>query len=116
MSQYEVRWTDAGRTLWRKIADMRLRTKLLTLAGTLADEPALKGKRLKDDLGGYLSLHWSRWRIIYSIDEEAMRVWIFVVGQRAEGKPSDAYRTASKFLRLGLLTPPLDEDAESVRG
>jgi mRNA-degrading endonuclease RelE of RelBE toxin-antitoxin system len=110
MSQYEVRWTEAGRAPWREISDARLRAKLLTLAGGLADEPALKGKRLKDDLDGYLSLPWSRWRLIYSIDEDAMRVWVFVVGQRAEGNPGDVYRTASKFLRLGLLTPPSEEE------
>jgi mRNA-degrading endonuclease RelE of RelBE toxin-antitoxin system len=107
---YEVRWTQAGRTLWREIADVRLRGKLLALAGGLTDHPEQRGKPLKDDLEGYRSLHWSRWRIVYSIDEEASRVWIFGVGQRAEGKPGDVYRTASKFLRLGLLTPPPEEE------
>ena len=107
---YEVRWTGAGRALWLEISDARLKAKFLTLAGGLADHPEQKGKPLKDDLEGYLSLHWSRWRIVYSLDEDASRVWIFVVGQRMEGKPGDVYRTASKFLRLGLLTPPPEED------
>lgn len=109
MSQYEVRWTEAGRTLWRKISDARLRAKLLSLAGTLADRLEQKGKRLREELAGYRSLHWSRWRIIYSIDEAHKRVWIFLVGQRARGKRGDVYRSASRLLRLGLLTPPPEE-------
>ena len=106
MSRFEVRWTQAGHALWGEVSDARLRAKLLTLAATLGDEPAQKGRPLRDELAGYFSLHWSRWRIIYSLDKEAGCVWIFAVGHRAEGKPSDVYRTASKLLRLGLLTPP----------
>ena len=109
MSQYEVRWTEAGHALWRKVSDARLRAKLLGLAATLADHPEQRGKHLREDLEGYLALHWSRWRIVYSIDENNLRVWVFAVGQRAEGKPRDVYRTASRLLRLGLLSPPTEE-------
>ena len=114
MKRYEVRWTETARTLWREIQDRRLRARLLDLSARLEISPETQGRPLREELSGYWSLHWSRWRLVYSLDDSSRRVWVCQVGLRAEGKPKDVYRVARKLLGLGLLAP-LAEEAEDPR-
>jgi mRNA-degrading endonuclease RelE of RelBE toxin-antitoxin system len=106
MATYAVRFAAHARELWVSISDRRLKGKLLEVAATLADLPALRGRALSEDLEGYFSLHWSRYRLVYLIDETELTVWIVALGQRAQGKAHDVYATAQKLLRQGLLDPP----------
>ena len=49
----------------------------------LAQEPYM-GKRLEQDLAGYLSLRSRRYRVIYRIDENAHTVEIHYIGHRRD--------------------------------
>ncbi len=109
MAAYQVRWTETAVGLLQDIADRTIQAKLLDAADELADEPQLRGRPLKGNLGGYRSLHWSRYRIIYLIDDESDTVFVLAVGMRTEGKSRDVYQIARKLLRQGLLELPADE-------
>ncbi len=110
MAAYQVRWTETAVSLLKEIADRRTQAKLLEAAAELADEPQLRGRPLKGNLGGYRSLHWSRYRIIYLTDDESDTVYVMAVGMRTEGKSRDVYQIARKLLRQGLLELPADKD------
>lgn len=106
MAGYQVHWTRAARDLWREIGDRRIQARLLEVAGRLAHSPEQRGRALNDELAGFWSLHWSRWRIIYSIGEESHQVHIHIIGLRQQGKRRDVYSMARKFLRQGFLEIP----------
>ena len=110
MAGYQVRWTETAVSLLEDIADRTVQAKLLNAAAELADEPQLRGRPLKGNLGGYRSLHWSRYRIIYLIDEGTKTVFVLAVGRRIEGKSRDVYQIARRLLRQGLLELPADQD------
>jgi mRNA-degrading endonuclease RelE of RelBE toxin-antitoxin system len=111
---YQVLWNDAALELMRMVKDRRVQRRLFDLADTLAEEPQRRGQPLYDDLTGYWSLHWSRWRVIFSIEEDEKAVHILAVGQRSVGKPTDIYNRARRLLSLGLIespdSPTQDED------
>ena len=89
----------------RKIADGRIREKLLERMTVLAADPELQGKPLGDDLAGYRSIRavGQRYRIIYRVERSAVVVVVVAAGIRKEGSHEDVYRVASKLIRLGLL-------------
>jgi mRNA-degrading endonuclease RelE of RelBE toxin-antitoxin system len=106
-----VRWNPISRELWRQIGDPRLQRKLALAAETLSEEPHLRGQPLYDDLDGYRSLHWARYRIVYLIDDESRVVHIISLGLRARGKSKDVYAVTKKLLQLGLLEEPPDQSS-----
>jgi len=106
MAAYRLRWTERARELLRAIDDTRVQDKLLDAANELADSPDIRGQPLVGELTGYWSLHWSRYRLVYLIDEKAETVFVVTVGMRHEGKSRDVYELARRLLRQGLLTPP----------
>ncbi len=105
---YQVRWTEPALELLGEIADQRIQRHLLEAAAELSTDPDKRGRRLTGDLAGYWSLHWSRYRIIYLIDDEGEKVFVLAVGMRQEHKPRDIYQLAKRLLRRGLLEPPTE--------
>ncbi len=103
---YTVEWAEPALALLAEIADTRIQRKLLEVAEELATDPDKRGSPLVGDLAGYWSLHWSRYRVIYLIDDEAQKVYVLAGGIRQEGKPRDIYELARRLLRRGLLEPP----------
>ena len=103
---YEVRWTEPALELLAGLADRRIQRNLLEAADELVSDPDKRGRRLTSDFTGYWSRHWSRYRIIYLIDEESQTVFVVAAGIREEKKPRDIYQLAKKLLRRGLLEPP----------
>ena len=110
MGEYAIEWTIYGRKVWRQIADKRIQQKLLAASASLGDNPHQRGKPLADDLDGFWSLHWARWRIIYAVDEDRRVVVIQLVGMRAEGKKKDVYNRMRRLLNLRLLESPEEDD------
>jgi mRNA-degrading endonuclease RelE of RelBE toxin-antitoxin system len=106
MSSYAVGWTEPAIRLLEGIRDVRVRSRLLRVAEALREAPHQRGRPLRDEFSGYWSLHWSRYRIIYIIEDGSHVVRIAAVGMRAEGKPHDVYETARRLLSQGLLDPP----------
>jgi mRNA interferase RelE/StbE len=110
VGEYTIEWTIYGQRIWREITDKRIRQKLLELSASLADAPYQRGEPLAGDLDGFWSLHWSRWRTVYSVDEDRRVVLIHIVGMRAEGKKKDVYSRLRRLLSLQLLGPLEDEE------
>ncbi len=106
MPEYTVWWTEQAIELTNAIGDRRIRAKLWGAADSLREHPHEKGRPLRDELTGFRSLHWSRYRIIYEIDEATRQVRIAVVGMRSEGKERDVYETARRLLAQGLIDSP----------
>jgi len=109
VSRYTVVWTTQGKGLWHEIKDKRIRDRLLEVSASLADDPYLRGAPLTADLSGWQSLHWGRWRLVYSVDEAGKVVNIHVVGMRAQGKNSDIYAKTRRLLNQGLIWLPKEE-------
>ena len=105
---YQVRWTEPALELVGEIADQRIQRNLLAAAEELATDPEKRGRPSTGNLAGYRSLHWSRYRIIYLIDDENEVVFVVAAGMRQENKPRDIYQLAKKLLRRGLLEPPTE--------
>jgi len=103
---YAVEWTEPALALLAEITDKRIQRKLLEVADELATDPDKRGWPLAANLAGYWSLHWSRYRVIYLMDDEAQKVYALAAGMRQEGKPRDIYELARRLLRRGLLEPP----------
>jgi len=102
---YRVYILPAAQDMVRKIADRRIRDKLLERMTALAGDPELQGKPLGDDLAGYRSARavGQRYRIIYRVERSEVVVVVVAAGIRKEGSREDVYRLAAKLIRLGLL-------------
>jgi mRNA interferase RelE/StbE len=98
---YRVDILPAAQDMVRKIADRRIREKLLERMTALAADP----KPLGDDLAGYRSVRavGQRYRIIYRVERSEVIVIVVAAGIRKEGSREDVYRVAAKLIRLGLL-------------
>ncbi len=102
---YEVRWTEQAVRCLEKIRDRRIRGLLVRAGDSLADEPEKKGRPLVGALAGYRSLRVAgqRYRLIYAVERERVKVWIAAAGLRKEGDRRDVYELAKRLLNLGLL-------------
>jgi len=103
---YTVEWTEPALELLAETTDNRIQRKLLEVADELATDPDKRGRPLIGDLAGYWSVRWSRYRVVYLIDDDTQKVYVLAVGMRQEGKPRDIYELARRLLRRGLLEPP----------
>ena len=65
--------------------------------------PEKKGKSLHGELSGFYSLHFSRYRVIYTIDKGRVVVIVVAAGLRKEGERYDIYALAKKIIRSGLI-------------
>lgn len=83
------------------IDDARTRRAVSEGLLRLEEEPAKRGKPLRDDLRGYyrIKVAGGRYRAVYSVAVKRAVVTVVVIGIRKEGDKRDAYRIASK--RLG---------------
>ena len=103
---YTVEWTEPALELVGETTDNRIQRKLLEVAEELATDPDRRGRPLVGDLAGYWSVRWSRYRVVYLIDDDTHKVYVLAGGMRQEGKPRDIYELARRLLRRGLLEPP----------
>lgn len=92
----------------QQITDKRIQRKIVDRVEELTAEPDKQGKPLTGELQGYRSLRavGQRYRIIYSIEQEAVMVIVVGLGLRKEGDKKDIYTLARKLLRLHLLDDP----------
>lgn len=88
-----------------EISDRRVRESIARRIDNLEYEPDKQGKPLKDELMGFRSIRaiGQRYRIIYKVDEDKVKVLVVMLGIRKDGDKKDAYELAKKFMRLGLL-------------
>lgn len=89
------------------IRDRRIQQKIGQAVDRLSENPESQGGPLVGDLSGCRSLRASgqRYRIIYRVNREKLRVEVCAVGIRKEGSKVDIYALARRLVRLGLLAP-----------
>ena len=103
MAAYTVRWSKIAIERVKEFGDRRIREKIFSAAAGLATDPHQQGLPLTGELVGYRRIRFSRYRIIYAVDDQNMMARIVTVGIRKQGKPGDVYALARKLLSAGLL-------------
>lgn len=81
---------------------LNIRKKIVQQIRMLENEPEKKGKPLCGELSGFYSLHFSRYRVIYTIDQGRVVVIVVAVGMRRHKERYDIYELAKKLIRSGL--------------
>jgi mRNA interferase RelE/StbE len=103
--KYKIEITPSAKESIKSIKDTREKKSLADKIESLAYEPEKKGKPLIKELKGYYSVRacGQRYRIIFSIENEIITVFIIAIGIRKEGDKNDIYNLAKKLIKLGLI-------------
>jgi mRNA interferase RelE/StbE len=89
----------------RGIKARRVREKLVARTRKLQESPEKQGKGLVGDLSEYRSVRavGQRYRIIYKVENDVVRVFVVALGLRKDGDKKDIYSLARRLVRLGLV-------------
>lgn len=122
----KVQWTVPARD---KLATLPLKVRRAILDRTkaLADgDPKVMYKALKGPLRGYYSIRVSRYRAVYTVEEEEqangdvlvfVRVLIVLVGIRKAGDKRDIYKLAQNLIRFANdEVDHFEENGEAAEG
>ena len=125
MVRVTIQWTDTARAGLAELPK-KVRRGLLDKVSELRNvtDPKRTHKPLVGPLQGYFRICYSRWRAIYSVEDEALangdilhhiRIKFVAAGIRKEGDKRDIYRLAQKLLELGIIESHAigDEDDEA---
>lgn len=94
---YNVGFTEHGLSSLKAV-EKNVRREIFNETMTLAGQPK-SGKPLVGPLLGLYSLRIrNRYRAVYRIDEEAVRIYVELVGERKPGKEDDVYQAAKRLL------------------
>jgi mRNA interferase RelE/StbE len=106
-TQWTIQLTTTATDALHQIKDQRTLRKIVTRIQGLANEPEKQGKALTGALAGYRSLRAAgqRYRIICQLDNDAVIVYVVLIGLCKEGSKADIYELAQRLVRLGLLDP-----------
>ena len=115
MTLWTVRLTRTAKQMLRKIRDKSVARKIAETIDKLRYEPDKQGNPLIDDLIGYRKIRavGQRYRVIYTIEENIVTVFVVALGMRKEGSKSDIYALAKKLLQRGLLEPAHEDQEEA---
>ncbi|MDA0746482.1 MAG: type II toxin-antitoxin system RelE/ParE family toxin [bacterium] len=104
---YQVILSPVALKMLHGITDRRVQQQIRDRITKLAEDPAKQGKPLVQELAGYRSLRAAgeKYRIIYQVEKNIVRVFVVAVGIRREGDKKDIYALAQRLVRLGLLDP-----------
>ena len=111
-----IQWTETARQQLAA-ATKKVRQGLLKKADSLKTcaDPKKAHKPLVGPLQGYYRITYSRYRAIYSVEEEELasgdvlvyvRIRFLAVGIRKERDRKDIYEIAEKMVQLGLVDVP----------
>jgi mRNA interferase RelE/StbE len=103
--KYRVYVTPAALDMLREIRDRREQGKVRQVISSLADEPKKKGKALTGEFSGFRVTRAAgqRYRIIYTVEEEKVRVVVVAAGRRKDGDRKDIYSLVRKMFEGGVL-------------
>jgi len=105
MKRWNVILMPVAKKQLAAIKDRRVQDGLRSGLRRLEYEPELQGKPMTDELAGYRSLRavGQRYRIIYRVEDQQVKVLVVALGIRKEGDKKDIYELMKKLIRLGLL-------------
>jgi mRNA interferase RelE/StbE len=98
---YAIAFTEDAFVMLEEIEDLRVKGKLIDRIRKLSEEPEKQGKRLVNELSGCRSVRavGQRYRIVYSIQEDVVKVLVVGLGIRKEGHRADVYARMTKIFR-----------------
>ena len=102
---YRVLVTETAQRQLQRITDSRIREDIAKRLDWLCEDPLAVGKPLVGPLAGYyrITAGGDRYRVLYTVDQDAVIVLVVLVGIRKEGDRKDIYALARKLLAAGLL-------------
>jgi mRNA interferase RelE/StbE len=91
--RFLVEFTEEALAMLGEIQDRRVRLKVFERIQKLAVAPDQQGKALAGPLAGFRSVRavGQRYRVIYLVEGNLVRVLVVGVGLRREGSRSDVY-------------------------
>lgn len=109
-TRFTIRITPVAQAALAEIKDKRVRSLLRARIDRLTLEPQKQGKPMSGDLAGQRSIRavGQRYRILYMVHEQAITVYVVMLGIRKEGDKRDIYTVAAKMAAQGLLSLPDD--------
>ncbi len=111
---FTVRFTAQAERMLAQVKDRRVQRLLVQRAAQLTDSPEVKGKALTGELSGFRSLRAAgqRFRILYTVEQQTVIVYVVAVGLRKEGDRQDIYTQAARLLGQSLLQTPPEEEVD----
>jgi mRNA interferase RelE/StbE len=87
------------------ISDRRTRNAIIRRIDSLKEEPEKLGEPLQEWLAGFRSLRAAgqRYRIVYKVENDTKRVFVYFVGIRKEGDRKDVYALVERLVHRGLI-------------
>ena len=100
---YVVELTEEALAMLEEIQDRRVLGKIFDRIKKLAEEPERQGKPLVDELAGYRSVRavGQRYRIVYVVQKDLVKVLVVGVGIRKAGHRIDIYARMNKLFGKG---------------
>lgn len=89
---------EIGKKFGKKVYEI-----LRDLIRDLEFDPRKKGQTLHRPLNGYYSLHYSRFRVVYSVNDQAAEVLVIAAGHHESGSRRDIYRIVEHLVNTGLI-------------
>jgi mRNA interferase RelE/StbE len=119
-SRITIQWTETAKQSLKSLP-MKVRRGLLSKADELTqcDDPRKHCKPLTGPLQGYYRIVYSRYRAIFTVEEEVLadgrsqlhlKVIFVVAGARKEFDRNDVYKVALKLVEHVLPEPRRDAD------
>lgn len=75
----------------------------------LESKPALKGQPLTGPLHGLFSLHYSRFRVVYMVENNRARVLVVAAGHHSSGERDDIYQILKRMVESGQIEIKTDK-------
>lgn len=121
-----LQWTASAKGHLAKLPK-KVRRGLLDKASQLrdADDPKAVHKPLTGPLEGHYRIVYSRYRLIYTVDEETLanddvlvhvRVVFIAAGVRKERDKRDVYKVAKRLVQLGLIEIDSEGSSDQTPG
>ena len=111
--RYRVLLTDEAKDMLRRLGKKygkKTYQVLRDLIRGLAVEPEKKGIELRAPLSGFYSLHYSRFRIIYMIEDDVAKVLVVGAGFHESGSRKDVYQVIERLVKSGVIVLPKDKE------
>ena len=104
---YRVQITETAKRMLRRIGKRYGKKVYGILRDQIADlefNPKQKGQALRPPLEGLYSRHYSRYRVIYTVRDDAALVVAVAVGYHASGERRDIYAIVERLVASGAIS------------
>src|SRR5687767_14369565 len=108
LERHRVVISESAKQMLRSIGKKygkRVYETLRDLILALEFEPEKKGQPLRGKLHGLYSLHYSRYRVVYKIENDHPVVLVIGAGWHESGSRADIYQVIERLIQAGEVFP-----------